>query len=43
VAALSVAITVVRIAGVGPPIAPLVALWFVLFWPGLPYMRMLGQ
>jgi hypothetical protein len=41
VAALSVAITVVRIADIGPPIAPLIALVFVLFCPGLPYVRML--
>ena len=38
----TVAMIVVTIIGLGPPIAPAVALWFVLVCPGLPYVRLLG-
>jgi len=37
----TVAMIVVTIIGLGPPIAPAVALWFVFVCPGLPYVRLL--
>jgi len=40
--ASTVAITAVVVADLGPPLAPIVALWFVFVCPGLPYVRLLG-
>ncbi len=42
VAASTVAMTVVVTLDLGPPIAPIIALWFVGVCPGLPYIRLLG-
>ncbi len=42
VAASTVAMAVVAALGLGPPIAPLVAVWFVFVCPGLPYVRLLN-
>ncbi len=41
VTASTVAITVVVALGLGPPIAPITAFWFVFVCPGLPYVRLL--
>ncbi len=42
VAASTVAMAVVTALGLGPPIAPFVAGWFVFVCPGLPYVRLLN-
>ncbi len=41
VAASTVVMTVVVALGLGPPIAPIIAFWFVFVCPGLPYVRLL--
>ncbi len=42
VAASTVVMTVVVALGLGPPIAPVIAVWFVFVCPGLPYVRLLN-
>ncbi len=42
VAASTVLMTVVVVLGLGPPIAPIIAFWFVFVCPGLPYVRLLA-
>jgi len=41
VAASTLAAVVVFTFGLGPPLGPIVALWFVFVCPGLPFVRLL--